>query len=383
MLDWTGGRPIFITTDPIGGVWTYTIDLVHELACAGIDVALASMGRPLKETERVQVRKLPGVQLYESDFKLEWMSEPWDDVVAAGAWLRKLTDSLKPSLIHLNQLSHGALDWNAPCLVVGHSCVYSWFRAVKGYAPDASWRDYHRMVSLGLHGADCVTAPSRWMLAELKEIYGDFIPAEAIYNGRRAPARSAGSKGEYILTAGRLWDEGKNVAVLEQVAPKLPWPIFAAGETTNPNRRRTPIANLRLLGPIEPTALAAWMEHASIFVLPARYEPFGLTAVEAALASCALVLGDIPSLREVWQDAALFVAPDNTDALGAVLAALIVDSKRRIELAQRARRRAATFTPERMARDYIALYRQMVSRSERHQRDRTERSTPLPRQATP
>ncbi len=32
--------------------------------------------------------------------------------------------------------------------------------------------------------------------------------------------------------------------------------------------------------------------------LPARYEPFGLSVLEAALSGCALVLGDIPSLRE-------------------------------------------------------------------------------------
>ena len=32
---------------------------------------------------------------------------------------------------------------------------------------------------------------------------------------------------------------------------------------------------------------------ASIYALPARYEPFGLSILEAALSGCALVLGDI------------------------------------------------------------------------------------------
>ena len=42
------------------------------------------------------------------------------------------------------------------------------------------------------------------------------------------------------------------------------------------------------------------MARASIYALPARYEPFGLSILEAALSGAALVLGDIPSLREVW-----------------------------------------------------------------------------------
>ena len=44
-----------------------------------------------------------------------------------------------------------------------------------------------------------------------------------------------------------------------------------------------------------------------IFVSAARYEPFGLAVLEAAQAGCALVLSDIPTFRELWDGAALFV----------------------------------------------------------------------------
>ena len=56
------------------------------------------------------------------------------------------------------------------------------------------------------------------------------------------------------------------------------------------------------------------MGRAAIYALPARYEPFGLSILEAALSGCALVIGDIPSLREIWADAALFVPSDGHDA---------------------------------------------------------------------
>ena len=93
------------------------------------------------------------------------------------------------------------------------------------------------------------------------------------------------------------------------------------------------------------------MSHASIYALPALYEPFGLSILEAALSGCALVLGDIPSLRENWTGAALF-AGDLKEAL----TSLMDDFALRNRLATAARKRALTFTPERMAAGYLAAY---------------------------
>ena len=90
--------------------------------------------------------------------------------------------------------------------------------------------------------------------------------------------------------------------------------------------------------------------------LPARYEPFGLSLVEAAQAGCALVLGDIRSLREVWGDTALFVPPDNCRMLAATVESLIRDRELRRQMASLARARAHTFSPERMAAGYIDAY---------------------------
>jgi hypothetical protein len=56
---------------------------------------------------------------------------------------------------------------------------------------------------------------------------------------------------------------------------------------------------------------------------PARYEPFGLGPREAGLAGCALALGDLASLHEVWGDAATYASDDT--ALAAALTALLAD----------------------------------------------------------
>jgi glycosyltransferase involved in cell wall biosynthesis len=105
------------------------------------------------------------------------------------------------------------------------------------------------------------------------------------------------------------------------------------------------------------------MERASIYVLPARYEPFGLSVLEAALGGCALVLGDIASLREVWGDTAVYVHPDDREGLRSALTDLIHDDDRRKMLATAARRRAAAFTSGRMADPYCALYAELMRES--------------------
>jgi glycosyltransferase involved in cell wall biosynthesis len=206
-----------------------------------------------------------------------------------------------------------------------------------------------------------VAAPTRAMLAELGRHYG--LPARrsrVLVNGREPSLFPPGEKEPFILTAGRLWDIAKNVAALETVAAGLEWPVYVAGEDQHPEGGKVRHLHSHPLGRLEPDALQQWFSRAAIYALPARYEPFGLSALEAALAGCALVLGDLPSLREVWGDAALFVPPDDTEALAAALRALIRDPGVREDFAARARARALTYTPERMASGYIKAYRSLL-----------------------
>src|SRR5690606_28205132 len=121
---------------------------------------------------------------------------------------------------------------------------------------------------------------------------GEFAAAAPVYNGRRPPRLAAAAKDDFILTAGRLWDEAKNIAILDPLAPRLRWPVYAAGDTVSPDGKRARLQRLRWLGRVDGATLQGWMARAAIFVLPARYEPFGLAPLEAALAGCALVLGD-------------------------------------------------------------------------------------------
>jgi glycogen synthase len=324
-------RRILMTADTVGGVWTYAMELIRALAGYDIEVTLATMGRRLDPQQQREVASLPNMTLYESDFKLEWMADPWTDVAKAGQWLLDLAEAARPDLIHLNNFVHGALPWRAPLLIAGHSCVLSWWTAVKNEAAPAEWRRYAVEVGKGLQAAQMVVTPTWSMLLALRQHYGPLPEARVIANGRQPDLFPDQPKEPFIFSCGRLWDEAKNIAALDQIAPHLSWPVCIAGDQQPPNGQRQPgrFTWATYLGHVAAPDLTSWFSRAAIYAMPARYEPFGLSILEAALAGCALVIGDIPSLREVWQDTAVYVPPNKPRAIHRALVELIHNDVRR------------------------------------------------------
>jgi glycosyltransferase involved in cell wall biosynthesis len=351
-------RRILMTTDTVGGVWNYATELAAGLGAYGIEVLLASLGGEPTPRQRADAARIPNLLLAESRYKLEWMEDPWEDVGASGAWLLELADTFQPDVVHLNSYGHGTLPWSAPVVLVAHSCVLSWWQAVHGTPAPAAWDDYASRVRSCIRSAGLLIAPSRAMLAAIGRHYGPGLPEARVVPNARDPRRYAPARKEpFVLTAGRLWDRAKNVDAVARLAARLSWPCYAAGDRHHPAGRVAELEGCRILGNLDTTALADWYARASIYALPARYEPFGLTVLEAALSGCALVLGDIDSLRENWEDAALFVPPGDTDALEAALRRLIADPDLRDEFAASALDRSRRFVPEQMAAAYVEAYR--------------------------
>ena len=355
---------LLLTADAVGGVWTYALELARSLTPHGVEVHAATMGPRPDDRQRADAARA-GVVLHESEYALEWMDAPWNDVARAGEWLLALERTVAPDVVQVNGYAHGALPWRAPAIVVAHSDVCSWWEAVHGGAAPASWDRYRAAVTAGLAGADAVVAPTRAVADALARHYAFDAPrVRVVPNARRAADYPPAAKEPIVLTAGRLWDEAKNVAAVARAVGETPWVAYVAGDATSPDGRALAwdgAAAVRWLGPLAPDALAAWMGRAAVYALPARYEPFGLSALEAGLAGCALVLGDVPSLREVWGDAALFVPPDDAERLAAALRALAADDGYRVTLGMRARARALTYSPERMAAGYLDAYATAVA----------------------
>jgi glycosyltransferase involved in cell wall biosynthesis len=193
----------------------------------------------------------------------------------------------------------------------------------------------------------------------LQQVYGLSRPPIAVPNGiAPTPADQAGGpKGACVLATGRVWDASKNFAVLDAAAPAIRWPVRLAGDCVAPDGATAlPPRNFRCLGHLGRPAVAREYAAAPVYVSPSLHEPFGLGVLDAADAGAALVLSDIATFRELWQDAALFFGPRDAAGLAGQVNRLIEDPDLRQKMAVAARDRAARYTIAETARRMLAAY---------------------------
>ncbi len=345
-------KRVLMSADSVGGVLSYAEDLCRGLSASGVEVLLAVMGGKLDPRQRAAFDAIEGVRIEDSDYALEWMEDPWDEVSEAGVWLLELADRFAPDVVHLNGYAHAALPWTRPVLVVGHSCVASWFEAVKREPLPDRFAPYDRYARLGLRAASVVVAPSAYMADALERHYGAIGDLRVIENGVWLEDHRVAPKEPFVLAAGRVWDEAKNVRMLAELASSLPWPVKIAGEA----RGAALPAGVEALGRLGRSELREVMSRASIFVHVPRYEPFGLAPLEAAASGCALVVSDIPSLRAIWSGAAMSVPTDDAEALRAAIVAITRDAERCGTLGAKARERSRRYSAREMTARYLALY---------------------------
>jgi glycogen synthase len=358
-----------MTADPVTGVWTYTVELCRALAAEGIEIVLAAMGKIPDRGQRSEAAAIRGLTLYACEHRRESMEDPWEDVRRAGLWLQRLAREHKPELIHLNEFAHASLLWDAPVLVTAHSCLLSRLRALGQRDLPAGLSTYRSTVGTALRAADLVVTSTNAARDALAVNYGRLRHTLVIHAGRNPQCFRREAKDGMVLSAGRLWDEADGLTVLDQVAGEVPWPVYVAGDVHAPNGAMVRGSSLQHLGRMEPLELSEWYSRAGVYCHPARYDPFGSSVLEAALSGCALVLSDIPSLRELWDGAAIFVPPGDPAALRSALLDMMLFADQREYLGRRAQRRAQRYTTVAMAASYITAYRALVAQYERQMND--------------
>ncbi|WP_375404419.1 glycosyltransferase family 4 protein [uncultured Sphingomonas sp.] len=387
---------LLMTADTVGGVWQYATDLARALVPHGIETPLAALGPaptedqlllPLPFGERAGERgcsesrtstdraplpnPLPAgereLEIIHTGLPLDWLCTNPTPVLAAGQAIADLARDLRADIVQLNSPTlAAAARFPAPVVAVAHGCTATWWNAAHGTAPDPAYRWHADLMRAGLLAANATVAPSAAFAADLQRTYALPTTPQAIHNGRPSSPSSLWGEGPsrepapHALTAGRLWDRVKNTAVLDRAAARLSVPIRAAGPVTAPHGETVRPDHLYLLGILSAEALAAEMAQRPIFVSATSFEPFGLAVLEAAAAGCALVLSDIPTFRELWDGAAVFVAPQDEAAIAAAIESLLADPTRRETLAQAAQARAAPYTPEATAAAMAALYARLL-----------------------
>jgi glycogen synthase len=353
----TRPRSVFMSADAMGGVWTYALELAAGMDRLGIEVQLAVLGPAPSPSQRHQARRIRRLEVIVPGLPLDWTAGSEAALSEVPEVLQALALNRGADVVHLNAPAHaGVASWPLPLIVAAHSCVATWWRSMnKGPLPeDLAWRK--RRTAAGLAVADAIIAPSHTFARALAETYDAALPVIAVPNGRHRPNGVPCQEKHRLLTAGRLWDPAKNVAIIDEAARISGALIHAAGPTCGPNGEHVSFPHLATLGMLGNKELARWYASTAVFISASRFEPFGLAVLEAAQAGAALVLSDIETFRELWDGAALFVPAEDACAFAKELRRLDADEPWRQQFAIRAQARARHWSAEQMLAATLSVY---------------------------
>ena len=355
---------VVMTADAVGGVWTYALDLASAFAGRGVRTTLAVLGPAPSPAQRAEAGAIAGLQLLETGLPLDWLAEGPGTVKQSGRRLAALAAGSGADMIHLNSpaLAVGG-PFHAPVVGVCHSCLATWWDAVRGgrLPEDFAWRT--EQLAAGYGACDLLIAPSFAFMQATTARYGR-VP-RVVRNGRSTDGRrlARAEKRPFVFASGRFWDEAKNVRALDEAAMRMRrGQIYAAGPLAHAGAVAAPLRAAIELGRLSAPSVSAWLNRAAVFTSLALYEPFGLGVLEAAQAGCALVLSDIATHRELWEGAAVFVDPADADGVAGALDRLVVDADEALRLGALAERRARSFTAAAMADGVMDAYRQLTAR---------------------
>ncbi len=214
--------------------------------------------------------------------------------------------------------------------------------------------------------------------ADVVRVYNGISPmfcpdpagAAAPPSGTDATART-----RRLLYVGRA-DPYKNLTALVEafaVARRLaPWPLqltlLGAPDTRYPEAARRAAAlglggdAIRWTGYSDPSATLAAYRAADLLVHPARHEGFGLPVAEAMAAGLPVLANDIPVLREIAGEAAVFADAGAPEQFARAMLDLLQDPARLAALRAAGLARAAAYTWQRAAAETLAVYRAAAAR---------------------
>ena len=170
------------------------------------------------------------------------------------------------------------------------------------------------------------------------------------------PAFSPGDtpRDSYLLLVGAV-QRRKNPRAAADAAAELGMRLVVVGPSKDPDLvRELEQRGADVRGYVERDELVRLYRGAAALVMPSRYEGFGLPVVEAMATGTPVVAAPDEALREVADDAAVFVEPD--DLAAGVRRALA----ERDTLVAAGLRRAATFSWDETARRTLAVYREVL-----------------------
>lgn len=342
-----------------------TVHTVAALAAQDIEVTLAhvlSSGDPFAAYSVVMPDK---VRLLPVSRSLPWPFVRMHSNRLFAARLAKRIEPGETGAVMARHLKAAALLLER---IPGLSLVYEAHEVFADTAPPRRRKATERLERAVVKRATLV-ANSNATAARLRALYEITAPIEVIPNGveypESVPAKDWARASERIVYAGSFfsWKGVDDLADAARALPGLRIRLIGGGEDRIAHLRAragTAGAALDFTGRIPHGRVAAELARACIAVLPNRADPDSaftspIKLFEYMAAGCALVVSDLPSLREVLeQDDAVWSAPGDAAGLASAIRALAKDPERARRLGARVREKARSYTwaarGERLAR---------------------------------
>jgi glycosyltransferase involved in cell wall biosynthesis len=285
---------------------------------------------------------------------------------------RRLAAIPKGTPIVVDGLAFGVMDEIAPALRADHpviALVHHPLARESGIAADEA-KEFHRREKAALiHTSHViVTSPATArLLAAEYGVAADRITIALPGNDARPAATGSRDGTLALLAVGSLVRrKGYDVLVAALAAlPDLPWRLTIAGDRTrNPAVAAALDAQIGacglrsridVLGAVTDARLDELFASADLFVLPSRFEGYGIAFAEAiahGLPVIGTTAGAIPDT--VPADAGVLVPPEDIEALTAALRRLMMDGGERRRLAAAALAAAARLPTWRQSAELIA-----------------------------
>jgi len=351
---------VLITADAQPGALSYGLDLATGLSRLGVETVLALTGSHFTEAQRGESKSIALLEVVETGLSVGGQSDR-ATIREAASVLADLATQRSVDIVQLNLPSLAAgVCFGVPVVAAIHNCAATWWESVYGteLPPDFAWRT--ELMRAGLEAADIVISPTSAFAAATRRAYGLEELPRVVHYGHAPLPTALYAPHDLVFTAGQLWDAGKNLDTLDAAARQIPVPIHAAGPLSGPNGAAVMVDNIHCLGNLGETELARWLSARPVFVSTALYEPFGLAVLEAASAGCPLILSDIPTFRELWDEVAIFVPPRDEAGFTRAIANLVGDDFERAVIGRAAKERAALYTPDIMASQMATIYRSLL-----------------------
>ncbi|OGL63333.1 hypothetical protein A3C09_03640 [Candidatus Uhrbacteria bacterium RIFCSPHIGHO2_02_FULL_47_44] len=169
-------------------------------------------------------------------------------------------------------------------------------------------------------------------------------------------------RGLYLLYVGNAFPH-KNLerlleafAILRQTHPEVKLVMAGKESVFYKKLLEHSMSNVEFVNGPTDVELAELYRNALVYVYPSRVEGFGLPPLEAMSMGIPVAASDIPALREVLGDAAVFFPPNDARHLASVLSDLLVSPEKREQLIQKGYAQTKKYSWQKMALAIQTIY---------------------------